>query len=199
MANVDRANGFRPDKSLLGGYWHALVRKYPAVGTRSATNNSGDIYIGDVVTLTAGQAEPMTAVDGIALGVVVAVGKTSSATAQNTFNKDNANYFDADNLGKRYLAYNEAGWVGVVPVEDALFSVQSDVADLVQGDIADLAIVSTTARGSRTTSNSLQTITTGTGNGTVMVVEHEERPDNDTTAVNARFIVKFVTHKNPIN
>jgi hypothetical protein len=197
MANVNRANGFRPDKSLFDGKWHTLVRKYEAANNRSSTNNSGDIYIGDVVSLSSGKAVPLTAVDGDALGVVVALGKAGSDTALNTENV--ARYYDPDNLSKRYLAYNEAGWVGVVPADGSLFSVQSAVADLTQGSIANISITGTAAHGNRTTGNSTQTITTGTGSGTCTVVEHVESPDNDTTAVNARYIVKFNSHINAIN
>lgn len=195
MANVDRANGFRPSKSLVGAPWTALVRSYPAIAGRSATNNSGDIYIGDIVVLNAGNVEPQVTSGGAVLGVVVAVGKDNSDTALNT---DNATrYYDPDNLGKRYLAHDEAGYVGVVPAEACLFEVQSGIT-LVQGATADIAIVTTAARGNRTTGNSIQELTTST-NGDVAVVEMVTTPDNDPSSADARYIVKFTTHANAIN
>jgi len=195
MANKNAPNGFRPAKSLVGAPWTALVREYEVEAGRNATNNSGDIYIGDIVNVTAGYAVPVTTSGDAVLGVVVAVGTKNSATALNTDNT--SRYFDPDNLSKRYLAYNEAGWVGVVPVEAVLFSVQSDVA-LVTGEGADIAIVGTGARGNRTTGNSTQYITTAL-NSDVTVVEQITAPDNDPTAVNARYLVKFNLHANAIN
>ena len=193
MANVDRANGFRPSKSLVGAPWTSLVRSYPAAAGRTATNNSGDIYIGDVVTLTGGNAVAMDTA-GSALGVVVAVGTKASVTALNTDNVKR--YYDPDNLSKRYLAHDEDGYVGVVPAEACLFSVQTGEVDYVQGDGGGLAITTTGERGSRTTGNSKQSLTSGAD---VTIVELEDRPDNDITAVNSRCIVKFNKHVNNID
>ena len=188
MANIDRKGGFRPAKTMLGHPWTALVRKYPAIAGRSGTNNSGDIYIGDVVTLDTGNATPMVTSGDPILGVVVAVGTSSSDTALNTENV--AKYYDPDNLAKRYLAFDEAGYVGVVPAPFMLFSVQSGLTDLVQGSDMDIEIETTEARGSRTTGNSFQTGTTSV-NADISVVELEERPDNDTALIDARYIVKL--------
>ena len=195
MANVDRARGFRPAKSLLGAPMTSLVRSYPAVSGRSATNNSGDIYIGDVVEISGGNVQPMTTSGGTALGVVVAVGKDNSDTALNT---DMATrYYDPDNLSKRYLAHDEDGYVGIVPAEGGLFQVQSSVDGLVQGSLADIAVTGTAARGSRTTGNSQQQLTTSV-NGDCEVVELVNAPDNDGSLVDADVIVKFNKVRNDI-
>lgn len=202
MANVDRANGFRPVKSLIGAPWTSLVRTYPAVEGRSATNNSGDIYIGDIVELATGNAVPHVTVSvadtNLHLGVVVAVGTKNSDTALNTDN--NHRYFDPDNLSKRYLAWDEDGYVGVVPMEACLFSVQAAASQLVgavQGDGAQITITGTTTRGSRTTGNSIQTVSTG---AEFTIVEHDTSPNNDTADAGglARYIVKSNFHANPI-
>lgn len=181
MANVDRANGFRPTKSLLGAPWTSLVRNYPAIAGRTASS-AGDIYIGTPLTLTAaGNVQPAASKDAI-IGVAAAVGT-------------DVGYYDPDNLTKRYLAYDEAGVVGVVPAEGVLFSVQHDVAAQVLGATANIV----TNAGDRGTGNATTALVAGTVDGDVVIVEHDTRPDNDQTAVNARYIVKFVKHKNSID
>lgn len=182
MANVDRANGFRPSKSLVGAPWTSLVRSYPALDTGRTQTEAGNIYIGSVVNLTSsGDVKPAATTEAV-LGVVVAVGTKNSETALNTDNVKK--YFDPDNLSKRYLKFDEAGYVGVVPADVCLFSVQSSEADKTQGSTG--AFGANT--GSVTTGNSAVVI--GAGND-VTVIEQEERPDNDTSAVNGRYIVKF--------
>ena len=69
---------------------------------------------------------------------------------------------------------------------------------MTQGAEADIGITGTAARGNRTTGNSGQFVTTST-NGDVTVVELINSPDNDSCAVNARYLVKFNTHANAIN
>lgn len=192
MANVDRPNGFRPGKSLIGAPWTAMVREYVA-GDRSTdtTNNHGDIYIGDPVALNAsGQVVPADSNDTI-LGVAVAVGKDVTAFGQ-------TGYFNSDDLSQRYLAYDADGIVGVVPAEACLFEIQSaSDLDLVIGDNADITNAANTAHGDRTTGNSSCELTTAANND-VSVVEFVRSPDNDTTLTNARYLVKFETTTNAI-
>ncbi len=195
MANVDRANGFRPVKSLIGAPWTSLVRSYPAVSGRTPST-VGDIYIGSVVSLSGGNVAP-AASGGAVLGVVVAVGTKNSETALNTDN--NHRYFDPDNLSKRYLAYDEDGYVGVVPAEACLFEAQAGATTLdgaVQGQAADFIA----NEGSRTTGNSTVTLTGTATNSDVTIVEHVTTPNNDVSDAGglARFIVKFNKHANPI-
>jgi hypothetical protein len=184
MANVDRPNGFRPSKTLIGAPWTALVREYTAADRSSdTTNNHGDIYIGDPVALSSGLVVPANSGAAV-VGVVVAIGPTSA-------NFGETGYYDANNLGKRYLAYNEAGKVGVVPAEGVLFEVQSaSDLDLVVGAEADFTLVAGAAHGSRTTGNSNVELTTDSDSD-VRVVEVVRTPDNDLTLANARYLVKF--------
>ena len=194
MANVDRANGFRPVKSLLGAPWTSLVRTYPASDTGRPAGDAGTLYIGSVVKLDAGgNVIPADTTDAV-LGVVVATGTNNSVTALNTDN--NHRYFNPDNLSKRCLEPTEAGYVGVVPAEGCLFSVQSSGTDHVQG--SDCAFGVNT--GNVTTGNSAVVVSTaGTpAAADVVVVEHDTRPDNDASEANARYIVKFVRHVNSI-
>lgn len=187
MANVDRANGFRPAKSLIGAPWNSLVRYYEAAD-RSAdtTNNHGDIYIGDPVALSSGKVVPANSGDTI-IGVAVAVG-TSSATFSEL-----DGYYDAANLGKRYLSHAETGVVGVVPAAGVLFEAQTAAdLDLVAGSAADISTDATEAHGSRTTGNSTAEIVTSV-NGDLIVVENVTTPNNDVTITNARHLVRFVS------
>lgn len=184
MANVDRPNGFRPAKTMLGTPWSGKFDLYEAAD-RSAdtTQNHGDIYIGDVVALSSGKVIPANT-NSTMLGVVVAVGVDASIFGE-------GGYFDPNNLGKQYLAYDEAGYVGVVLCEGMLFEVQSaSDLDLVIGSAADITGAASTAHGSRTTGRSSLELTTST-NADCKVVELVTSPDNDLSLANARYLVKF--------
>lgn len=189
MANVDRPNGFRAAKSLIGAPWTSLIRQYEAAD-RSAdtTNNHGDIYIGDPVALSSGKVVPADSGDTI-LGIAVAVGKDGTDFGE-------AGYYNPDNLEKQYLAYDEDGIVGVIPAEAAIFEIQSaSDLDLALGSAADITNTAATTHGSRTTGRSNAELTTSV-NSDVTVVEFITTPDNDTTLANARYLVKFNTTAN---
>lgn len=188
MANVDRPNGLRPAKSLIGAPWNALVRKYEAAD-RSAdtTGNHGDIYIGDVVELVSGKVQVADSGDTV-LGVVVGVGSSSG------IQHGEAGPFDASSLEKRYLGAAEDGYVYVVPADSVLFEAQTDSAlSLVAGDEASLTNAAGTSHGDQSTGQSsteLQAV--GAGTADVVVVEDNTNPNNDTTLANARHLVKFI-------
>lgn len=191
MANVDRPNGFRVAKSLIGAPWNSLIRFYDA-GDRSAdtTNNHGDIYIGDPVKLVSGKVLPANSGDTI-LGVAVAVGVDASDFGD-------AGYYDPNNLEKQYLAASETGVVGVIPAEAAIFEVQSSAdLDLVIGGLSDVTSAAATAHGSRTTGRSSVELKAAVNND-VKVVEFVTTPDNDTALANARYLVKFQTTENTL-
>ena len=184
MANVDRPNGFRPAKSLIGAPWNSLVRRYEAADRSSdTTNNHGDIYVGDPVALSSGKVVPANS-GGTIIGVAIAVGVAGSEHGE-------VGAFDPDNLGKRYLSHAESGYVWVVPKEYVLFEVQTAAdLDLVAGSAADISTDANEAHGSRTTGLSSCELVTSV-NADVTVVEDVTTPDNDVTLVNARHLVKF--------
>lgn len=187
MANVNRPNGFRPAKSLLGTPWNGLVRYYKAANrSADATGNHGDIYVGDPVKISGGLVLPANSGDTV-IGVAVAIGKGGA-----TFDERQTGYFDPENLMKRYLAYSEDGVVAVCPAEGVLFEVQtaSDL-DLVPGSQADITVTAATAHGSRVTGVSTAQLTTDS-NHDVEVVENVTTPGNDVTAAYARHLVKFI-------
>ncbi len=186
MANVARIRGFVASKSLIGGdTGNPLIREYNADAAR--TNG---IYIGDPVTLEADGNVAQAASGETILGVVAAVGVEST-------NFGDTGYWDADNLGKRYLASTDVGVVGVIPAEMYLFTVYDDVDnDLVQGSFADLAV----AQGSATTGNSAFTIDGAvTTNTDTQVVEQVTTPDNDPTLADARYMIKFQHTQNALD
>lgn len=191
MANVSRSMGFRPVKSLTGSPWEGMVRFYPA-GNRSsdATNNHGDLYIGDPVKLATGAVVVANSGDTV-LGVVVALGTQTTSFGQ-------TGYFNPNNLGQRYLSLADSGVVGVCPAENVLFEAEeaSDL-DLVQGSLADMTTAAGTAHGSRLTGYSSVKLTTASNND-VQVVEMQTAPDNDPTITAAKFVVKFQKTQNTL-
>ena len=190
MANTDRPNGFEFAKSHLGAVQPQLRRYQAADRTANSTGSWGDIYIGDPVALSSGKALPANKGDTVA-GVVVAIGKDSTGFGE-------TQGFDPDNLGKRYLAYSEPGYVWVVPAEGNTFRVQTSAdLDLVAGSTADMNIVAATAHGSRATGNSNVELITASA-ADVIVVENDLAIDNDTTLANATHFVRFINAANPI-
>lgn len=185
MANVDRPQGFRFAKTLSGAPVAAVARKYTAAD-RSAdtTNNHGDIYIGDPVRLVGGLVQVANSGQDVT-GVAVGTGSLDD------IEHGAEGYFNASNLEDRFLAYDENGIVQVILANDALFEIQTATdLDLVPGSQADMTTVAATSHGSRITSRSTVEITTAQNND-VEVVENVEAPDNDSTLINARHIVKF--------
>lgn len=194
MANVQRPRGFRPAKSLIGAPWNSMVREYTAADrSGDLTNNHGDIYIGDVVTLTATGvqvADTSVTPTGVVVGIGVDGGTTFGPTG----------YFNPNDLSQRYLAAGDNGIVAVVPCEGVLFAIQtaSDL-DLVPGSLADHSTTAATAHGDRTTGNSTVELNVAAATGDVMVVETPDSPENDPTAAYATHLVRFVASQNPIN
>ena len=190
MANPDRPMGFRFAKTLNGSPVSAMIRKYEAAD-RSAdtTGNHGDIYVGDPVALSSGKVVVANSGDTI-LGIAVGTGDSSVMT------HGEADYFDAGDLSKRYLAYDETGHVAVIPAEGNLFEVQTAAdLDLVIGAAADISSAAATAHGSRVTGLSSVELVASV-NADVKVVEHVSAIDNDVTLANARHIVMFTTTTN---
>lgn len=181
MANVSRIRGFVPAKSLIGAPWQSLVRQYNA--DASKTN---PIFIGDAVTLDTDGNVIQAVSGGVILGVVVAVGETTT-----TFGE--TGYFNPNDLGQRFLAAADAGIVGIVPAEAAMFNVFDNGVDLDlnQGAFADLIIPATTAT-QLVTGNSIMALVAAVNND-VKVVERNTAPDNDDAELDAQYIVKFVS------
>lgn len=187
MANVDRPNGFKFAKSLIGAPVQGLLRRYEAADRSADTvGNHGDIYIGDPVKLVSGKVQVADTGDTV-LGVVVGVGSNYNVQF------GEGGMFNPSNLEQRYLPADTEGYVWVLPARDSLFEVQSDSdLDLVVGDAADMTTAVDTAHGNTITGVSTVEITTST-NSDVTVVEIKESPDNDTAEANARYFVKFNT------
>ena len=197
MANTSRANGFTPVKTLSGAPISSMIRSvYSPAADRSSdtTNNHGDLYIGDPITIgTDGTVTPADS-NELVSGVVVGIGAASAVNhgATGSAVVPAPMFYPAD-LTRKYLPLTEAGWVYYVPVNDVLFEVQtaSDL-DLLPGKFADTNIVANTAHGSRTTGRSNVELTTASDND-VIVVENVMTPDNDITSAYARHLVLFYT------
>ena len=188
MANPDQPKGFRPMRALTGGPWTALLRRVEVADNSSnSTNNHGDIYVGDPITLSSGKATPAVS-GGVIAGVVVGVGKAKATHGE-------VGPFDPTTLDVAIVAKHDetsGNYVWYVPSEFALFEVQtaSDL-DLTVGSEADINVANTSAaHGDRTTGISTVELTTNS-NSDVMVVEDVSAPDNDTSLANARHVVRF--------
>lgn len=176
MANVDRPNGFTPIKTLSGAPWTSMVRSTgPADGE--------DIFVGDIVNLESGLADPAATNDSSLLGVVVGVGKV------NDMSQEKVGMFNPDNLMLRY--YDDSASthtdyiIHYVPVDDVVFEAQTATAlTLVPGDTCDLS----DAAGDATSGISRQEITTDS-NSDFTVVEVPNLVDNDNTLVWGRYWV----------
>lgn len=186
MANTSRIRGFVPSKSLIGAPWQSLVRQYDADDQKAQP-----IFIGDAVTLDTDGNVIQAVSGGVILGIVVATG-TSATIFDGT-----TGYFNPNDLGKRFLAAGDAGVVGVVPAEAALFNVYSQLAlDLgtpVIGDTFDFAV----GTGSTLTGNSDMALVADV-NSDVKIVELNTNPDNDKDLADAQFIVKFESTENSL-
>src|SRR5687767_9765258 len=129
MANPDRPRGFRPVGSASGGEYTGpvfAVRSLAADRSSDTTENHGDIYIGDPINIdTSGVVTPANSNVAVSGG---AVGFGPSAAVQfgavGSVNEP-AMMFDPRDLTKRYLKYDELGYVYYVPVGGTFFEVQS--------------------------------------------------------------------------
>lgn len=192
MANPDRPNGFVPVGTLSGAPWQGLVRRVQmADSSADSTGNHGDIYVGDPIVLSSGQAIVMDSNDANAVGVCVAVGQVADGATNNE-----AGAFNPDNLTRKYGNLTDSAtetiWVYYAPAEDTIFEIQSaSDLDLTLGATADITNTAATAHGSRTTGLSSCELTTSS-NTDVTVVAIPEYPDNDSTLANTRYHVTFI-------
>lgn len=180
MANVDRPNGFRFVKSLVGAPTQPVIRH---VGVA----DGADIGIGDAISLSSGLAGRL-AVEGECLGVAIGFGKLDSQL-------NAASPYNPDNLSTRYYddsANTHTDWVVFyIPAETAIFEAQTDAAaTLVVGEAQDIVVGSVDTT---TGLSSMEIDADGlTNDGDVVVVEIPQLPDNDPTAAYGRYWVKFV-------
>jgi hypothetical protein len=120
------------------------------------------------------------------VGVVVGTGKGD-------INFGDVGPFDPDNLMQQYLAYDEPGYVWIIPPEFLTFEAQTAaVLPLVPGNFVDYNLAADTEHGNRDTGQSTVELVTSAQNS-LYTVQAVESPDNDTSLVNARWQVQFAT------
>ena len=132
------AFGLKPVRTFTGDDWHSAILQYPVKGDRSSTaattGYEGDIGIGTVVGFdTSGYLAPVAAAAAttgkglVPYGVVVGFGKGLEWLLEPTLAAAGTglvgNLMDPDNLMRKYLAYNEAGYVAVVPCANTVFEI----------------------------------------------------------------------------
>jgi len=174
MANPDKPNGFRPVGTLSGG--PVTMANIRFVGAA----DSEDIFIGDMVNLESGLADPMATNDAAILGAVVGVGKYDELTGSI------AALADVANLNNRF--YDDSAsthtdyYVAVALASDCVYEVQSNAdLDSVVGDPLDLV----DGTGNSATGRSIQEVGSNT-NSDFVVVAIPDYPDNDSTLTNTR-------------
>jgi len=185
MANTDRPNGFKASKTLNGSPVSAMLRKLTVAARADATNDHGDIYIGDPVKMTAAGVVTVADSGENIYGVCAGMGIDNVEHGE-------TGMYKADDLETRYLPNATAGFVWVYPKQNVLFEIQSESdLDLTVGALADINLKgSGAAHGSQTTSQSNVELE-AYANGDVTVVELQTAPDNDTTLANARYLVSI--------
>ena len=173
MANVDKPNGFRFVKTLSGAPLSALI-KYVGVA------DGEDIFIGDLINLESGLADPCATNDAAILGVAVGFGKVDGdGIPLGAFNPETLTtrfYDDSANTHTEWVVY-------YVPA--GVFEAQTATAlTLAIGTTCDLA----DATGSSTTGMSAMEITTSSS-ADLTVVEVPKYVDNDNTLVHGKYWV----------
>ena len=85
-----------------------------------------------------------------------------------------------------------------MPAEGNIFEIQTAAdLDLVAGSAADINLIANTTHGDRTSGNSIVELVADS-NHDITVIEDVTTPDNDTTLVNARHLVKFTDTVNTL-
>lgn len=192
MANVDRPFGARVVQGGVAAGYNARINVYSADADRSSTDNFGDIYPGDFVTLESdGKVAPAASGDTI-LGVVVGVGVTGAVE------HGRVGPFDPDNLDRRYLPYDKEGTVYVIDDPNVTIEIQEDddgtLTEADVGTAVDITAAADTAHGDRTTSSSTVEITDATDNGDVTLLGLVDRVDNEEGAY-SKWLVRIANHQ----
>lgn len=181
MANVDAPNGLRPVRTIGGSPYNGSCNRYYVPSTDGTA-----IYlyqpvklVGSATTDGVSHVTAMTTTADVVCGVVVGVEPET-----------------ADSL--KYRAASTARYLLVADDPNLLFEVQSDGVGGVAavGEVADV----TGFTGSTTTGLSNMEISnsTITNNGDqtqdVHIVAVPQRPDNDITLANGRYLVRLLNH-----
>lgn len=182
MANVSRINGLNPSKYLNGSPFNGQVtRYYVTAGDATA------IFIGDLVKIDGGS-------DGNGVRSVTQAAATQAVcgpVVSFAVNPDNLN------VSGIYRAASTARYVYVADDPNILCEVQANgvvpTADV--GSNANIVV----GAGSTTTGASgmqLDYSTTGTtATLPLKIIELVQRPDNDISSTNAKFLVKINNHQ----
>ncbi len=182
MANTSRVNGFNPSKYLNGSPWNGQVtRYYVTAGDATA------IYIGDLVKIDGGS-------DGNGIRSVTQAAASQAVCGAVVACAVNPANLNIDGL---YRAASTARYVFVADDPNVLFEVQANgtvpTADV--GSNANIVVGS----GSTVTGQSgmqLDYSTTGTtATLPLKIIELVQRPDNDISSTNAKFLVKLNNHQ----
>lgn len=177
MANPDRPNGFKFVTTLSGSPTVGMMR---SVGV----TDGADMFRGDLISLDTNLGKVAVTNDADFLGVAMGFGKVGDMSGEfsGAFNPDNLTTLYYDDSASTHTEWR----VWYVPVDDAIFEVQTDTdLDFAVGDPVDL--LATTA-GSTVTGTSGHQIGANT-NTDMRIVEIPTYPDNDSTLANTRYFV----------
>lgn len=177
MANADRPNGLRFVKTLSGAPVSSVIRW-------AGVADGEDVFVGDLLNLESGLADPADSNDSAIVGVAVGFAKVDSMSQEAV-----GGNFNPDNLSKRFYDDSESthtDWiVYYIPAWDGVFEAQTSTAlTLVPGDTCDLLPTA----GSEVTGISAHELTTNS-NADFTVIEVPKYPDNTATEVWGRYWV----------
>lgn len=181
MANVDRPDGLRPVKHLSGAPYNGAANRYYVPSTDETA-----IYLGQPVKLVGSattdgvpHVTAMTTTADVVCGVVVGV---EPDTADSTM----------------YRAASTGRYLYVADDPSILFEIQSDGVGGVGavGEVADVTGFTGSTSTGRSNMEISNTSITNNGDQTedVHIVSGVQRPDNDITLANGRYLVRFLNH-----
>lgn len=187
MANVDSPFGLKPVDHLLGINWTAKVRKCYMTGATGAT------YIGDPVIL-AGSADASGAYPTVIPATLAATNRFSGVVVG--FEPD------PDDLSLLYRPTSTNRYVLVCMDPYVIYEVQACSSAVLANTTVGLnAIMVQTHAGDTTTGLSGQEMDSGVGTAPAADVTYQllilgavDRPDNDISAVNAKWRVMISLH-----
>lgn len=191
MSNSSRS-GFRPLRARRAATSGRLVWFEFSDRSADTTNSHGHAFIGDPVKFSSGKILPANSNDTI-LGVLVAIGAKPAGVMG-----EGIPAFDMDTPSRQYAPLaTTSGLYGLVALAaDWVFEAETGSAiTFVAGESLDMDTDANEAHGSITTNHSTARLKANV-NTDMVVVENNDNPGNDPTAIYGKYAVVFTDINN---